>query len=671
MDEKKRIFSLIFIMAVSSLIVSGVAITVLYRTAFKENQARLVETAQSQARLIEAVARFDEKYSTGFPEGPEAATLSQIIDAHEHYAGFGKTGEFTLSKKEEDNIIFLLSHRHFDLDRPRPVPFDSELAEPMRMALLGRSGTVIGHDYRGEVVMAAHEPVAELDLGIVAKIDLSEIREPFLKAGAIAGLFTVLVVLAGVSLFIKITNPMIRQLETRTVELQTMTDEMSREIKERKRIEEALSWEADVNNALSELSRTLISASSIEDISTQVLETSKKLTASALGYAGYIDPETGYLISPTMTRDIWEICQVKEKNIIFKTYHGLWGWVLKNRKSLLTNSPSKDPRSAGIPEGHMPIHRFLSAPATLGNDAVGQISLANPIRDYRRRDLTLIKRIAAIYAIAIDRKRAEDALQTAHDNLEKRVEERTSDLKKSNVHLKQEIAERKRMEKALRKSEKQLRALAARIQEVQETERKHLAQELHDRVGQSISALNLNLNIITSQLSNESNTNIGGRLQDSMSLVEETTVHIRDVMAELHPPVLDDYGLLAALRWYCERFSDRTEIDVDVRGEEPSPRLSLIVESIFFRIAQEALNNVSKHAEASLATVMLEDADDHLRMIVEDNGRGFNFTALHRSKDLPGWGLTTMKERAAVLGGSVRIESEKGKGTRIVTDFRR
>jgi signal transduction histidine kinase len=388
-------------------------------------------------------------------------------------------------------------------------------------------------------------------------------------------------------------------------------------------------------------------------------------------YAGYIDPETGYLISPTMTRDIWEICQVKEKNIIFKTYHGLWGWVLKNRKSLLTNSPSKDPRSAGIPEGHMPIHRFLSAPATYANDVVGQISLANPIRDYRRRDLTLIKRIAAIYAIAIHRKRAEDALQNAHDNLEKRVEERTSDLKKSNVHLKQEIAERNRMEKALRKSEIQLRALAARIQEVQETERKYLAQELHDRVGQSLSALNLNLNIITSQLSSESNTKIGGRLQDSMSLVEETTVHIRDVMAELHPPVLDDYGLLAALRWYCERFSDRNKIDVEIRGEEPSPRLSLIIESIFFRIAQEALNNVSKHAEASLAAVMLEDADDHLRMIVEDNGRGFNFAALQRSKEQPGWGLTTMKERAAALGGSVRIESETGKGTRIITELRR
>ena len=167
MNEKKRVISLIFIMAASVLIVAGVAISILYRTAFKEEQARLVETAQSQARLIEAVARFDEKYSKDYPEGPEVATLSQIIDAHEHYAGFGKTGEFTLSKKEGDNIIFLLSHRHFDLNRPKPVAFDSELAEPMRRALLGRSGTVVGLDYRGEVVMAAHEPVAELDLGIV------------------------------------------------------------------------------------------------------------------------------------------------------------------------------------------------------------------------------------------------------------------------------------------------------------------------------------------------------------------------------------------------------------------------------------------------------------------------------------------------------------------------
>jgi signal transduction histidine kinase len=128
---------------------------------------------------------------------------------------------------------------------------------------------------------------------------------------------------------------------------------------------------------------------------------------------------------------------------------------------------------------------------------------------------------------------------------------------------------------------------------------------------------------------------------------------------------------LAALRWYGELFSERTQIPVDVSGKEPSTRLSLIVETIFFRIAQEALTNVAKHAGATLATVTLESVEDHLRLIVEDNGRGFNVANRDRSNEPSGWGLTTMKERAASMDGSVRIESEPGKGTKIITEFRR
>ena len=242
MSERKRIFILILIMALSCLFVAGITIISLYQAAISEQRERLVETAQSQARLIEAVARFDEKYSKDYPEGPEVATLSQIIDAHEHYAGFGKTGEFTLSKKEGDNIIFLLSHRHFDLNRPKPVAFDSELAEPMRRALLGRSGTVVGLDYRGEVVMAAHEPVAELDLGIVAKIDLSEIRAPFLKAGLIAGFISVLVILGGTTLFVRISNPMIKLLEERNTSLGVANTRLRNEIEERTQAEKAVRY---------------------------------------------------------------------------------------------------------------------------------------------------------------------------------------------------------------------------------------------------------------------------------------------------------------------------------------------------------------------------------------------------------------------------------------------
>jgi len=183
MRERRRVFLLVLIMVVVSVIVTWVTIAMLYRAAFNEEKARLVETAQSQARLIEAIARFNVAHQKkGHPHlgSPGEATLSQIIDAHEHYAGFGKTGEFTLSRKEGNNIVFLLRHRHYDLDKPKPVPFDSNIAEPMRLALSGKSGTVIGPDYRGETVLAAYEPVGELDLGIVAKIDLAEIRSPFL-----------------------------------------------------------------------------------------------------------------------------------------------------------------------------------------------------------------------------------------------------------------------------------------------------------------------------------------------------------------------------------------------------------------------------------------------------------------------------------------------------------
>ena len=197
----------------SLVIVScAVSITILYRAAIKEETQRLKEAAESQARLIEAVARFDKKYSNDYPYGARAATLSQINDAHSKYRGFGNTGEFTLSKKENNQIVFLLSHRHYDLDEPKPVPWNSNLAEPMRLALSGKSGVIIGFDYRGVKVLAAYEPVVELDLGIVAKIDLAEVRAPFFKAAVITVIIAIVFIIFGVSLFFKVTNPILKRL---------------------------------------------------------------------------------------------------------------------------------------------------------------------------------------------------------------------------------------------------------------------------------------------------------------------------------------------------------------------------------------------------------------------------------------------------------------------------
>jgi len=185
-------------MAGVALAIAAVSIWLLYEAAFEQEKARLSEAAQSQARLIEAVARFDAKHSeSDHPEGAAAATLGQVEEAHRNYRGFGETGEFTLAKRRGDEIVFLLRHRHTDLEKPRPVSWLGETAEPMRRALQGLSGTVLGLDYRGATVLAAHEPVAILNLGIVAKIDLAEIRAPFIRAAMVSLVGGVFIVLVG------------------------------------------------------------------------------------------------------------------------------------------------------------------------------------------------------------------------------------------------------------------------------------------------------------------------------------------------------------------------------------------------------------------------------------------------------------------------------------------
>ena len=235
---RKRFFFLILVMATVSLVVTGVTIYILYGSHFEEERERLLVTAQSQARLIEAVAHYDienhKRYHSS-EDNPAEATLGQLIDAHKRYQGFGETGEFTLARHEGDFIVYLLRHRHYDFDKPKPVPFNSELAEPMRRALSGESGSMVGFDYRGEKVLAAYEPVSELDVGIVAKIDLAEIRAPFIRSGKIAIGITILVVFMGTGIFLWISNPMIRRLKNHSLELAKSNELLKKEIQSRKK----------------------------------------------------------------------------------------------------------------------------------------------------------------------------------------------------------------------------------------------------------------------------------------------------------------------------------------------------------------------------------------------------------------------------------------------------
>ncbi|MBD3308271.1 response regulator [candidate division KSB3 bacterium] len=201
-------------------------------------------------------------------------------------------------------------------------------------------------------------------------------------------------------------------------DLLTQYQRIAEDITTRKRAEKALEREARVNAVMSELSKTFMESVPFDVISDLVLDKARDLTGSEYGFAGYIDPQTGYLICPTMTKEIWDMCQVPGKDYVFKTFGGLWGWVLDHRKPLLTNTPQEDSRSTGTPPGHLPIHRFLSVPALIGETLVGQIALADPHRDYTDQDLRVVERLASLYALAIQRKWTEQELHRAKETAE-------------------------------------------------------------------------------------------------------------------------------------------------------------------------------------------------------------------------------------------------------------
>jgi len=227
MNERLRVLVIVLIMAVLSLTVAGSTIWFLYRAAIEQQRAWLLETAQSQARQIEAMARQEMGRQKLSRSQAEKDTVKQIQNVHEGWEMASQTGEITLAKRQGDLIDFLLYHRWGrGKVLPGPVPFDSELAEPMRRALSGQSGTVLGLDYRGVPVLAAYEPVRVLDLGVVAKIDLEEVQAPYKRAGIVATAFALVVVIAGALLLVRVSNPLVTGLEERSRRLEELVTEL-------------------------------------------------------------------------------------------------------------------------------------------------------------------------------------------------------------------------------------------------------------------------------------------------------------------------------------------------------------------------------------------------------------------------------------------------------------
>ena len=221
--------------------------------------------------------------------------------------------------------------------------------------------------------------------------------------------------------------------------------------------------------------------------------------------------------------------------------------------------------------------------------------------------------------------------------------------------LQREIERQRRIEQNNRED---LERLSARLVDVQEEERRTLARELHDEVGQALTAVKMDIGIA---LRGEVEPRVRSALEEARDLSENTLRSVRDMSQLLHPSALDDFGLPATLTAYLRNFSHRTGIRAQL-AETMETRLAPDIEVCVYRIVQEALSNVARHSGATACTVSLNSGGGMLRLVIEDNGRGVG-SAANRLTSGPGLGLIGMRERAQALGGTFSIKERDGGGT--------
>jgi signal transduction histidine kinase len=263
----------------------------------------------------------------------------------------------------------------------------------------------------------------------------------------------------------------------------------------------------------------------------------------------------------------------------------------------------------------------------VGLDAGADGYIARPIGNRELRS-----RIQALLRL----QQAEAALRQAQGQLEERVSERTAALSAANERL---------------------RTLSARLLEVQETERRYVARELHDEIGQLLTGLKLTLELAEPGASESTRP----RLRESITLVEELMSRARQLSLNLRPQMLDDLGLIPALEFHFKRFTEQTGLQVQFQHSPMDRRLSPEIETGLFRIAQEALTNAARHARVTELRVRLWKDAHVCRLQVQDHGAGFDVPAAlaaYRSH-----GLAGMSERTVLLGGELTVESAPGQGT--------
>ena len=425
-----QVRSIVILISVVLTVTAG-GFLVVYQQTLDGRKAQLQELVRSQARLMEAIGKFDAFFHSGSEEGASmAATLSQIKEAHRKYTGFGETGELVLAQRREHQIEFLLPVRSRDFQIPPPVPWEGELAGPMRLALSGESGVVEALDHSSNEVLAAYEYLPFLELGLVAKIDKSEILTPFTRAAEVSGVIALIAIGIATLLNIRSVGPLIRNVTEREQNIRTLAS--------RGRIVMGRLLDENVVQHLGRTTRLDVVAhewnavdlppdvESAKDELSSKTPTSIQLPRDDLAH-GYlliddIYGEPAVILKATMDREIY---LSGKSTIEFHIVQLLMGGLVCVLICVLFLDRTVLAR----------LTRLVSQVNQIREDR--SIRMESPGND----EISVLARQMNVMLTAVEQ--AEANLREANQSLERRVEERTQELAGLNRQLESEMAERK------------------------------------------------------------------------------------------------------------------------------------------------------------------------------------------------------------------------------------
>jgi two-component system sensor histidine kinase/response regulator len=421
-----------------------------------------------------------------------------------------------------------------------------------------------------------------------------------------------------------------------------------KDITQQKQAEARLAWESDVTAALADVYRPLVSAQDITEVADEVLDRARRLTQSEHGFVGTLDPVTKHQVAHTLTRMMDRGCGVakEHRTIVFPIgsdgrYPGLWGHALNTRELFYTNSPGSHPAARGVPEGHVPLRRFLSVPVILGDQLLGQIALANAARDYNDLDLQAIRRLAEHFAIAVRRLRGEEELRRAKQAAEAANRAKSTFL----ANMSHEI--RTPMTAILGFAQLMQRDLALTPQQ-----RQHLGAI--NRSGEHLLAL------------------INDVLE--MSKIEAGRVALNLAACDLHA-LLGDLEMMFGLRARAKNLELRVERSAEV------PQQVVTDESKLRQVLSNLLGNAVKFTPRGSVALRVgarrESAGElWLAAEVEDTGPGIAAEEMDRlfqqfeqtqagrqTGGGTGLGLAISRQYVRLMGGDITVRSQVGKGS--------